>query len=176
MTDKSERLHRFFAKLGEAAGQEGLSVPESCRALVARKNAEQAAAFAEVPFDRRMIFLPHCLRVLGPCTAREQAHEYLCGRCGACAADAILEKAETLGYGPVKMLKGGSAVARILDAHHPGAVLGVACGFEGTAGILECESRGIPVQSVPLLRDGCAETTVALDEVFTVMAALRPRA
>ena len=49
------------------------------------------------------------------------------------------------------------------------AVLGVACSLEGALGSLECERAGIPVQFIPLLRDGCADTDVDLDTVLETL-------
>lgn len=175
MSDKAEKLNRFFEMLGHEARQEGVSMPELCKAIVSRKNTENAIAFSKAPFAKRLVFLPQCLRALGKCRAEERVYEYLCARCGACPAAAIHAKAEALGYGAVKMLKGGSAVMRLLDEHRPEAVLGVACSFEGAMGLLECECRGVVAQSVSLLRDGCANTTVDLSEVFEALEFIRPR-
>jgi len=173
MSGKAEKLNRFFEMLGEESKQ-GAPFPELCRAIVSRKNTENAAAFSKVPYAERMVFIPHCMRVVGTCRAEEKASEYVCARCGACPAAGILDKAESLGYGAVKMLKGGSAVMRLLDELKPRAVLGVACGFEGALGIMECERRGVVVQNDPLSRDGCADTTVDPTEVYEAMELLQP--
>ena len=85
-----------------------------------------------------------------------------------------MERAEQLGYAGVKILKGGSAVAKLIEEMKPKAVLGVACNFEGALGILECERKGVIVQFVSLLRDGCADTDVELDEVFEMMEFKQP--
>jgi hypothetical protein len=174
MSDKAEKLNRLFEMLTQESRQEGVSMPELCKAIVSRKNTEHAAAFSKAPYVRRMILMPQCLRVLGKCRAEERAYEYLCARCGACAAAAIHAKAAALGYSAVKMLKGGSAVVRLLDEHDPQAVLGVACSFEGAMGMLECERRGIAVQSVLLSHDGCADTSVELADVFETMEFIQP--
>ena len=174
MGDKAEKLNRFLETLKQESKQEGVSMPELCKAIVSRKNTENAAAFSKAPYAQRLLFMPQCLRVLGKCRAEERAYEYLCARCGSCAAGAIYAKAAALGYGAVKMLKGGSAVARLLDEYTPRAVLGVACAFEGVIGMLECERRGLPVQCVLLQRDGCAETLVDLTEVFETMEFIQP--
>lgn len=174
MGEKAEKLNRFLETLNQESRQEGVSMPELCKAIVSRKNTENAAAFSKAPYARRLLFMPQCLRVLGQCVAEERAYEYLCARCGACAAAAIFDKAAALGYGAVQMLKGGSAVARLLDAHTPQAVMGVACAFEAAIGMMECERRGIPVQCVLLSRDGCAETAVDLAEVFETMEFIQP--
>ncbi|HNQ88182.1 MAG TPA: DUF116 domain-containing protein [Verrucomicrobiota bacterium] len=174
MSDKAEKLNRLFEMLSQEARHEGASMPELCRAIVSRKNTENALAFSKAPYARRWVFMPQCLRALGKCRAEERAYEHVCVRCGACPAAAIHAKAEALGYGGVRMLKGGSAVIRLLDEHKPLAVLGVACAFEGAMGMLECERRGVAVQSVLLLRDGCADTTVELADVFETMEFIQP--
>jgi hypothetical protein len=173
MGDKAEKLNRFFEMLGEESKQ-GAPFPELCRAIVSRKNTDNAAAFAKVPYAERMVFIPHCMRVVGTCRAEEKASEYVCARCGACPAAGIIGMAESLGYAGVKMLKGGSAVMKLLDELKPKAVLGVACGFEGALGIMECERRGVVVQSVPLSRDGCADTHVDLNDVLEAMEFIQP--
>ncbi len=174
MNDKAEKLNRLFEMLSHEARQEGVSMPELCRAIVSRKNTDNAAAFSKAPYAQRLVLVPQCLRVLGKCRAEERAYEYLCARCGACAANAIHAKAVALGYAAVKMLKGGSAVIRLLDEHKPQAVLGVACAFESAIGMLECERRGVAVQSVLLSRDGCADTAVDLADVFETMEFIQP--
>jgi hypothetical protein len=150
---------------------EDIDFPEFCRQIVARKNAEHAAAFRATPFARRMVFLPQCIRCTEKCAAHEQAAEHVCARCGECKAGEISRRGGELGYLGVHILKGGSAVARLVEKLRPGAVLGVACQFEGALGILECERQGIPVQCVPLLRDGCADTDVELSRVLELMNA-----
>ena len=94
--------------------------------------------------------------------------------CGECKVSAVVVKAESLGYIGVRILKGGSAVGRLLGELAPRAVLGVACSFEGALGMLECERKGIPAQFVPLLRDGCADTDVELDEVMELLEFKQP--
>lgn len=172
MNEKAEKLNRLLELLGGSAG-EGGSMTELCAAITARKNKEQAAAFAKIPYSERLVFVPHCLRATGTCQAEEKSAEYICAKCRACKIAEIVEKAEQLGYLGVKILKGGSAVSTILKNVKPGAVMGVACSFEGALGTLECERTGAPTQFVSLLRDGCADTDVDLTEVFETMEFLQ---
>jgi hypothetical protein len=74
----------------------------------------------------------------------------------------------------VKILKGGSAVARHVEKMKPKAVLGLACQYEGALGIFECERLGVAVQFVPLTRDGCADTDVDLDKVLAALEMSAP--
>jgi hypothetical protein len=173
MAPRAEKLNQLLALLGGAVG-EGESFPEFCKAFTVRQNAEDALAFSRVPYEERLLLLPQCLRSTKQCVAEEEAAEYVCGRCGACKIDAILRRAEELGYRRVAVLKGGKAIAQLIETLDPKAVLGVACDFEGVLGILECRRLGVPVQFVPLLRDGCADTDVDLEEVVEMMGFLRP--
>ncbi len=164
----AKSLARLVSLMGGAALAEA-DFPEICRELVARKNQEHAEAFARTDYSQRMVFLPQCLRSTEKCQAKEQGAEHVCAQCGACKAGEVVRRGRELGCMGVRILKGGSAVTRLVDELAPGAVLGVACHFEGALGILECERLGIPVQCVPLLRDGCADTDVELDAVLELM-------
>lgn len=135
----------------------------------ARRNETQVAA---VPYARRLLLLPHCLRRVDRCRAREVGYQYLCADCGACPVGPIRRKAMELGYLGVCVLKGGRAIIRLIEEQRPGAVLGVACLAEGVAGIEVCERLGIPVAFLPLSKDGCANTEVDLDACFRFLEAL----
>ena len=162
-------IARLMSLMGGKLDVEDVDFPALCQDLIVRKNAEHAAAYAAVPYSRRLVFLPQCIRCTEKCRAHEKGAEHVCAECGACKAGDIVRRGGELGYLGVRILKGGSAVARVVDELRPGAVLGVACHFEGALGILECERLGIPVQCVPLLRDGCADTDVELAKVLEFM-------
>ena len=167
------KLNRLMEML-RGATQEGESFQDFCKALTLRKNKEFALAFSRTAYSERLVLLPQCLRCTAQCQAEEKGAELVCKRCGACKVAAIAERAEELGYLGVCMLKGGSAVANVVERLKPKGVLGVACHFEGVLGILECDRLGIPVQFVPLLRDGCADTDVDLDEVLEALEFRKP--
>lgn len=173
MGEKAENLNRLMGLLGGAA-EEGGSFAEVCKALSIRKNKQNALAFSRTEYSDRLVLVPQCLRSTKDCKAEEDAAEYRCVKCGACKVAAIVERAEELGYKAVRILKGGSAVSRLITELKPKAVLGVACNFEGALGILECERNGIVVQFVSLLNDGCADTDVELDEVMEVLEFRQP--
>lgn len=168
VSDKAAKLDRLMELLGSDS-QKGGSMTELCAAITSRKNKEQALPFAAVPYAERLVILPHCLRATGVCKAEERSAEYACAKCHACKIATIVEKAEELGYLGVRILKGGSAVAAVLEDAKPRAVLGVACNLEGALGSLECERAGIPVQFVSLARDGCADTDVDTKDVIETM-------
>jgi hypothetical protein len=152
----------------------GGDIAGACAKFAAKKNREHARAFAAVPFAERIVFVPQCLRATGRCKAQERGAEYICKLCGACKVAAVAKRAEELGYMGLKILKGGSAVARHVEKLKPRAVLGLACHYEGALGIFECERLGVAVQFVSLARDGCADTDVELDKVLEVMEMSEP--
>jgi hypothetical protein len=147
--------------MAETAGAE--DVDAFADEFAARRNAANAEKFARVPYSERILLVPQCLRASAHCAAEEKGVVYECARCGACAIDEIINEAERLGYKGVFILKGGRAVTQLIDTLKPGAIAGVACNYEGFIGIIECERRGVPVQFVPLLEDGCVDTKVDLD-------------
>ena len=166
-----------LAKLAGLLGTKVLAggdIAGACARFAEKKNREHARAFAAVPFAERIVFVPQCLRATGRCRAEEKGAEYVCTRCGGCSVAAISRRAMELGYMGLKILKGGSAVARHVEKMKPKAVLGLACQYEGALGIFECERLGVAVQFVPLLRDGCADTDVELNEVIKVLEMSAP--
>ena len=168
MAVKPDKLKRLLQLLGPKA-LEADSLEELYAGITSSKNKEHAGKFAQTPYSARLVLLPQCLRATGKCKAVEHGSEYVCKRCRACKIAEIVERAEQLGYAGVKILKGGSAVARLIDELKPAAILGVACDFEGALGILECEQKGVAVQFVSLLKDGCADTDVNVSEVLAAM-------
>jgi len=147
---------------------------ETLAAAVFRKNRQNALRFLRTPYAQRVVLVPQCLRATARCQAEERGHEYVCRRCGACKIATIARRAEELGYLGVRILKGGSALPRLVAKTGLKAVLGIACGNEGLLGVLACERAGVPAFCVPLLKTGCADTDVDLEEVNRALEALLP--
>lgn len=172
-SSKAEQLNKLLELIG-GTSLEGGSFPELCTAIVSRKNKERALEFSRTDYSERLVLLPQCLRSTEKCAADERSAEYFCKKCRSCKIADIMDRVDELGYMGARILKGGSAVSRLLEELRPKAALGVACSFEGALGMLECERRGVIVQFVPLLRDGCADTDVDLGEVLDVMEFKQP--
>lgn len=101
------------------------------------------------------------------CKAVEKDGYYCCARCGACKIGAIAKLADSLGYPPLLILKGGRAILRIVKEAKPRAVVGVACFFEGDQAfrMLREYDPAIAVQFIPLTKDGCSDTDADLGEI-----------
>ena len=137
--------------------------------LIEIRNMLLRNSFSNVPFKDRVVLVPQCLRNIDCKTTFNSVEGARCLKCGKCKIIDIVKKADELGYMGVYIAPGGGFVRRIIKKMKPKAVLGIGCAWEVNAGILEIASKGIPVQGVRLLRDGCVETDVDLKQVFEVM-------
>lgn len=161
-------IKSLFESLEGNEGPRG-DMGEVMTALVFRKNRATAYRFLCTPRSQRTVLVPQCLRSTSACRAEERDSEYICKGCGACKIAEISRRARELGYIGVRVLKGGSALVRLIGQTRPKAVLGISCCMEGVMGILACERAGIPAFCVPLLRAGCSDTDVDMDDVRCVM-------
>lgn len=120
--------------------------------------------FVEVPAKQRVVFLPQCLRGAN-CKAPQDDEGYHCLKCGGCSIAKIMEFTEKNGT-RVFILPGGSMIHRMMQKYSPKAVIGVACNRELVEGISAMEKVNIPSQGIFLLKDGCKNTEVDLEEVL----------
>jgi len=135
------------------------------------KNSALEEEFKNVPYKDRFLFLPQCLRDSSDCEAELTDHGYECKRCGRCSIDEIIEYAVDLGYDKdrIYIAPGSSLVKKIVKKENPRAVIGVACYSEVVEGIKLSHVFDIPVQGVPLLKDGCKDTVVDMDKLKEVL-------
>jgi len=165
---------QFLLENLEASDRETDDASELLAAAVLRKNRANTLRFLRTPYSGRAVFVPQCLRATSVCRARERGNEYVCMKCGACKIAFIARRADELGYISVRILKGGSALSQFVAEVKPKAVLGIACPVEGVLGILACERAGVPAFCVPLLKAGCCDTDVDLDDVASALEAILP--
>ncbi|MFP3946601.1 MAG: DUF116 domain-containing protein [Archaeoglobaceae archaeon] len=139
---------------------------------IAVKNRAYYDSFSKIPFHKRAIFLPACLRDKN-CEAELTEEGYVCQKCGRCVIAEIVETAEDLGYREIYIVPGGSLVAKILKDRTrkekvEGAV-GVACHTELAEASEKLSMWKLPHQCVPLLKSGCVNTLVDPKEVKYVL-------
>ena len=75
---------------------------------------------------------------------------------------------ERKGY-DVYVLPGGSCIHHILQRGHYEALVGVACGEEIKLAEGLLDKTGLPGQNVPLIRNGCANTTFNLQALKEIL-------
>ncbi|MHC1576926.1 MAG: DUF116 domain-containing protein [Methanosarcinaceae archaeon] len=133
--------------------------------LIEVRNAVMRNAFIQNKGERA-VFLPQCLRHPN-CKARcDPIAGYECKRCGLCDIGTICEAADEHNF-RVFIVPGGSFVKKIIKAYKPRSCIGVACFVELAESMQEVSF--MPVQGVCLLKDGCFNTEVDVDEVIRKM-------
>lgn len=118
--------------------------------------------FKEIPAEKTLIFLPHCLRHRD-CPSTLQKEGLNCTECGLCSIGVIKKKAEPLGY-KLYIVPGSSFVKKIVMENKFKAVIGVAC-HEDLNQMMMLLSDFCP-QGVLLEKTGCFETKVNVKKVF----------
>ncbi|HUS93404.1 MAG TPA: polyprenyl synthetase family protein [Phycisphaerae bacterium] len=123
---------------------------------------------ARVPFHRRLLLLPKCLRDVDGCAAEIDDVGLVCARCGKCAIHDLQAEAERLGY-VVLVAEGSPVVMGLLETHQVEAVVGVSCLSVLKEVFPYMHAGAVPGLAVPLLYDGCRETAVDLDWVWAAL-------
>jgi geranylgeranyl diphosphate synthase, type II len=138
-------------------------------AMVSLSNAYWSNAFASVPFSRRLLLLPHCLRSSTSCEAIYRNNQLIGGHCSLCPIGAIQAQADKLGY-KVAIAEGITSVSMSALEGDADAILGVACldSLENSYGRIA--EWGIPHQAIPLLTDGCIDTQADLPELTRALS------
>ena len=122
-------------------------------------------ALATVPFERRLLLLPKCLRVENKCPAPFDEFGLLCKQCGLCTIQDLQSEAERLGYA-VLVAEGSAIVMSLIQTGKIEAIVGVSCLSVLERAFPYMEAAAIPGVAVPLLQDDCIDTTVDLDWVW----------
>ena len=125
-------------------------------------------SLAAVPYDRRLLLLPKCLRVEDKCPAPFDDFGLLCKNCGLCSIQELQQEAERLGYA-VLCAEGSAIVMAIIQTGKIDAIVGVSCLSVLEKAFPYMESAAIPGIAIPLLQDDCKDTTIDIDWVWDVI-------
>jgi len=120
---------------------------------------------ASIPYERRLLLLPKCLRLFDKCKATFDEFGLLCKQCGLCSLQDLQNEAERLGYA-VLIAEGSAVVTAMIQAGKIDAVIGVSCLNVLEKAFPYMEASGIVGAAIPLLQDDCVDTTVDLDWVW----------
>ena len=137
-----------------------------------RKNGNGHAArdLQEIPFDQRMLLLPHCLRPSKDCPGKMTRQGLICDGCTRtdCKVQPIREAALRAGYQSICIAPGGRLAVRCVAEVRPKGIVAVACDKELAEGVeavkaldwADCQQAVPPILQIPLTHDGCVETDV----------------
>jgi len=142
---------------------------EAYKVFTQKQNQSFQKKFSQIPFNERIIFVPHCMRKTAECKALEKDSYYICANCGLCKIAVINKLAQKLGYKNLYILKGGRTIRKLIEADKPKAVVGIACFFEGEQAFKLLKDFDIAVQFVNLTKDGCADTDADLSAVEKIL-------
>lgn len=137
-------------------------------AMVAISNEFWRSQIQSIPFNRRLLLLPHCLKHAEGCPADYDEFGLDCKKCGACNVADFKVKAEELGY-KVLVSEGTPIVLKIIVSGHVDAIVGVACLNVLEKALDKLLIAGIPGVAAPLLSSNCRSTSVDEDWVFELM-------
>jgi geranylgeranyl diphosphate synthase, type II len=125
--------------------------------MVCCGNAIWRKVVGAVPFNRRILLLPQCLRNSQSCKAKFDQFGLLCESCKQCSISDYIDEAENLGY-VVLVTEGTSATARLIESGKIDAVIGVGCMEVLQKIFSSIEKYAVPGIGIPLLGNGCKDT------------------
>jgi hypothetical protein len=152
-------LHDHSGHILEAAG-----IDESHRDWVGvlLNNATWREQVAAVPYDRRLLLLPQCLRDPATCPAEMDELGLLCQGCGQCVLAGLKADAEALGYVTL-ISEGTAAVVELVKSGKVAAFVGGSCMSTLEKVFPIVSMMAVPAIAIPLLYDGCERTGMDID-------------
>jgi len=114
---------------------------------------------AATPYNRRLLLLPQCLKNNQNCQGVFDELGLICNGCHSCSLHYIVTKAERLGYATL-IAEGTSVAIGLVEEGSVDAVIGVSCMSTLERSFEKVKRSALPVIGIPLLCEGCSETTV----------------
>ena len=124
--------------------------------------------------NNKALFLPHCCRKYmdSQCKAsfNPETSSYSCNHCAKdCLVSQATDIAKEKNY-DVYVLPGASCVGKIFDKHDYEAIIGIACTDEIKMAAKSLFKMKIPIQTIPLLKNGCSSTTFSIQSLIDILA------
>jgi len=162
--DRSRPLSRHEMETHSLSLLARLNMPEAFLGwtMVALASAFWREQVAAVPYHRRLLLLPRCLRDEEACPAEYDETGLLCQDCGRCDLTELRSQARRKGY-RVLIAEGSPVVMKIILGGEADALLGVSCLDVLEKTLDKILLAGIPCMAVPLLSNGCRNTSAEED-------------
>ena len=158
-------LRAAASRLREDAGVDAI-MDDYIAVLISNESWRET--LARIPYNRRLLLLPKCLRVEEHCPAPFDEFGLLCKDCGLCSIQDFTAEAERLGYA-VLVAEGSAIVTQMVETGHVEAVVGVSCLNVLERSFPHMEAAAVPGIAIPLLQDDCINCTVDNDLVWDVI-------
>lgn len=126
--------------------------------MVCCGNAIWRSVVGSVPYHRRMLLLPQCLKNSHMCKGKQDEFGLLCSDCGNCNISGFLHEAESLGYLTI-VAEGTTIASRLVESGKIDAIIGVGCLEVLQKMFTAVNKYSVPAIGVPLISCGCIDTT-----------------
>jgi len=137
-------------------------------AMVMLGNGFWKEQFVSIPFEKRILLLPHCLKHVEACSAHYDEFGLHCEDCGACSIGDFKIKAEKLGY-KIMVAEGTPIVLKVIVSGYIDGILGIACLNVLEKAFEKVVQSGVPAYAIPLHSSNCKSTTVDNEWVMEVL-------
>lgn len=139
--------------------------------MVELHNGVWLPTVASIPYERRLLLLPKCLRDSSRCEGEMDDLGLLCHRCGRCVIPDLQALADR--HGVLSMVaEGFTSVIELIRQHVVDAVIGVSCLDSLEKAFPLLVSHAVPGIAVALNDGGCKDTHVDTDYVVKLLPQL----
>ena len=136
--------------------------------MVEINNCAWNGTVTSIPYNKRILLLPKCLRNSSKCEAEMDELGLLCHRCSNCSIPDLQDKAESLGMMSI-VAEGFTSIIELIENRIVDTVIGVSC-LESLEKVFHLlVNNAVPGLAVPLNIAGCKDTNVDYDYVFRLM-------
>ena len=136
--------------------------------MVELHNGVWMSTVAKIPYERRLLLLPKCLRDSKRCEGEMDDLGLLCHRCGRCVIPDLQTLADR--HGMLSMVaEGFTSVIELIRQHVVDAVVGVSCLDSLEKAFPLLVSHAVPGIAVALNDSGCSDTHVDTDYVAQLL-------
>jgi hypothetical protein len=135
------------------------------------RNKINEEKFEQLDAKDVIMVLPHCLRI-NSCPAVLGPSGLECVKCGKCSIGIIKEVADKKGI-DLYIVPGSTFIKNVVKKRPFKGVIGIACPIDLNNAMTALEN--FTPQGVYLLKDGCIETLVDVDEVIELMNRTQPQ-
>lgn len=136
--------------------------------MVELHNGVWLPTVASIPYERRLLLLPKCLRDSTRCEGEMDDLGLLCHRCGRCVIPDLQSLADH--HGMLSMVaEGFTSVIELIRQHVVDAVIGVSCLDSLEKAFPLLVSHAVPGVAVALNDGGCIDTHVDTDYVTQLL-------
>ncbi|MCP4374664.1 MAG: DUF116 domain-containing protein [bacterium] len=158
-TSADEVLKRLSASANEATDKKPQHAEYRDFLAILIHNATWRPTVASIPYNRRLLLLPQCLKHSTDCEGHLDDIGLVCSRCGRCDITELQNTAEALGYAML-VAEGSPVVMSLIESGQVQAVIGVSCMSMLKQVFPYMEAGAVPGLAIPLLDDGCCDTEV----------------